>query len=80
VTLRGQVIAPILGGVRSQRLGRKPSHWTAVDRNYETLRVNMETLSKTSASSPTLPPPHEQLFVAEGSSSFYRDAVQRLRR
>jgi hypothetical protein len=44
LALRDQVIGPILAGVRSPRLGRKPAHWTAVDRDYETLRVGMQTL------------------------------------
>ncbi len=44
LTLRDQVIAPILAGVRSPRLGRKPATWTRVDRDYETLRINMQTL------------------------------------
>jgi len=44
LALREQVIAPILAGVRSPRLGRKPAHWTAIDRDYETLRVNMQAL------------------------------------
>jgi hypothetical protein len=44
LTLREQVIAPILAGVRSPRLGRKPATWTRVDRDYETLRINMQTL------------------------------------
>jgi hypothetical protein len=44
LTLREQVIAPILAGVRSPRRGRKPSHWTAIDRDYESLRIGMETL------------------------------------
>jgi hypothetical protein len=26
------------------RMGRKPTHWTRVDRDYETLRINMHTL------------------------------------
>ena len=38
------MIAPILAGVRSPRRGRKPTHWTRVDRDYETLRTNMQTL------------------------------------
>jgi hypothetical protein len=42
--LRDHVIAPILAGVRSPRQGRKPAAWTAVDRDYETLRVDMQTL------------------------------------
>jgi hypothetical protein len=44
LTLRDQVIGPILAGVRSPRLGRKPTHWTAIDRDYETLRIGMQTL------------------------------------
>jgi hypothetical protein len=41
LTLREHVIAPILAGVRSPRMGRKPAIWTAVDRRYENLRVEM---------------------------------------
>jgi hypothetical protein len=44
LTLRDQVIAPILAGVRSPRMGRKPKAWTAVDRDYEQLRIDMQTL------------------------------------
>jgi hypothetical protein len=44
LTLREQVIAPILAGVRSPHLGRKPNTWTPLDRDYETLRINMQTL------------------------------------
>jgi hypothetical protein len=44
LTLRDQVIGPILAGVRSPRPGRKPAHWTAVDRHYENLRIGMEDL------------------------------------
>jgi hypothetical protein len=44
LVLRDEVIAPILAGVRSPRRGRKPATWTAVDRDYETLRVDMQTL------------------------------------
>jgi hypothetical protein len=44
LALRDHVIAPILAGVRSPRMGRKPVHWTRVDRDYETLRVGMQTL------------------------------------
>jgi len=43
--LRDQVIAPILAGIRSpQRTGREPAHWTAVDRDYENLRIGMQSL------------------------------------
>lgn len=44
LALRDQVIAPILAGVRSPRRGRKPNVWTAVDRDYENLRIGMQTL------------------------------------
>jgi hypothetical protein len=44
LTLRDQVIAPILAAVRSPRRGRKPSHWTPVDRDYERIRIDMQTL------------------------------------
>ncbi len=44
LVLRDHVIAPILAGVRSPRPGRKPAHWTAVDRRYETLRIDMQNL------------------------------------
>jgi len=42
--LRDQVVNPILAGVRSPRQGRKPSTWTRVDRDYESLRIGMQTL------------------------------------
>ncbi len=42
--LRQHVIAPILAGVRSPHLGRKPSIWTAADRHYEQLRIHMQPL------------------------------------
>ena len=44
LALRNHVIAPILAGVRSPRMGRKPTIWTAVDRDYENLRIGMQTL------------------------------------
>jgi hypothetical protein len=44
LALRDQVIGPILAGVRSPRMGRKPAAWTRVDRDYETLRIDMQTL------------------------------------
>jgi len=46
LTLRDQVIAPIVAGVRSPRMGRKPMTWTPVDRDYETLRIDLQTLFK----------------------------------
>jgi hypothetical protein len=44
LALRDHVIAPTLAGVRSPRMGRKPKIWTAVDRDYENLRIGMHTL------------------------------------
>jgi len=44
LALRDQVIAPILAGIRSPRMGRKPAHWTPVDRDYERIRIDMQTL------------------------------------
>jgi len=44
LALRDQVIAPILAAVRSPRMGRKPAHWTRIDRDYERIRINMQTL------------------------------------
>ena len=41
LTLRDQVVAPILAGLRSPRRGRKPAAWTVVDRDYEQIRVDM---------------------------------------
>ncbi len=42
LTLRDQVIVPILAGVCSPRLGRKPSIWTPADRHYGQLRIGMQ--------------------------------------
>lgn len=44
LTLQDQIIVPILAGVRSPRMGRKPSIWTPADRHYEQLRVGMQAL------------------------------------
>ena len=44
LTLRDHVIAPVIAGVRSPRRGRPPAHWTAVDRDYDTLRADMQHL------------------------------------
>jgi hypothetical protein len=44
ICLRDHVIAPILAGIRSPRQGRRPNHWTSIDRDYETLRIGMQTL------------------------------------
>lgn len=44
LVLRDQVVRPILAGIRVPTQGRKPANWTAVDRDYENLRVNMKAL------------------------------------
>lgn len=44
LTLREHVIAPLLAGVRTPRRGRPPATWTRIDRDYETLRRDMQTL------------------------------------
>jgi hypothetical protein len=44
LTLREHVIAPIIAGVRSPRHGPRPATWTPIDRDYETLRIDMQTL------------------------------------
>ncbi|HEV2374372.1 MAG TPA: hypothetical protein VGS19_19710, partial [Streptosporangiaceae bacterium] len=44
LALRDHIIAPILADVRSPRRGRKPAVWTRIDRDYETLRIGMQTL------------------------------------
>lgn len=43
-TLRDQVIAPILAGVRSPRPGRPPKTRTQIDRDYDTLRADLRIL------------------------------------
>jgi hypothetical protein len=44
LTLRDKVIAPLIAGVRTPRQGRPPKNWTTIDRHYETLRRNIQTL------------------------------------
>jgi hypothetical protein len=42
LTLRDQVIKPLLAGVGAPKRGRKPSTWTSLDRHYEQLRLHMQ--------------------------------------
>ncbi len=44
LTLRDQIITPILAGVRRPGPGRPPSTRTRIDRDYENLRTGMRTL------------------------------------
>ncbi len=78
LTLRDQVIAPILAGVRSPRMGRKTAHWTRVDRDYEQIRIDMHTLFQRSRHRNTASrltvrrkpeTPHRQHIVESQSSS-----------
>ena len=41
LALRDHVIAPILAGIRSPRPGRRPTHWTRIDADYENLRISI---------------------------------------
>jgi hypothetical protein len=60
LTLRDQVIAPIIAGVRSPRMGRKAMTWTPVDRDYETLRIDLQTLFTHLGITTTQQPRHTQ--------------------
>jgi hypothetical protein len=44
LTVRDKGIAPLISGIRTPRRGRPPKHWTQIDRDYETIRLDMETL------------------------------------
>jgi hypothetical protein len=44
LALRDKVIAPLIAGIRTPRQGRPPKHWTTIDRDYEILRREMQTL------------------------------------
>jgi hypothetical protein len=44
VTLRDKVIAPLAAGIQTPRRGRPPRNWTNIDRDYDTLRPDMQTL------------------------------------
>ncbi|HUL98056.1 MAG TPA: hypothetical protein VLU24_01190 [Mycobacterium sp.] len=44
LTLRDKVIAPLIAGIRTPRRGRPPKYWTKIDRDYETLRLHIQTL------------------------------------
>jgi hypothetical protein len=44
LTLRDKVIGPLIAGIRTPRQGRPPKNWTTIDRDYETLRREMQTL------------------------------------
>ena len=43
-TLREKVITPLLAGIRTPGRGRPPKTWTNIDRDYETIRLKMQTL------------------------------------
>ena len=68
LTLRDEVIAPILAGVRNAIRDRRPATWTRVDRDYETLRTDMQTLFHDLRINPATPP-HRHPFVDHISPS-----------
>lgn len=39
-----KVIAPFITEIRTSRRGRPPKNWTQLDRDYETIRLDMQTL------------------------------------
>ncbi len=39
-----QVVSPNLAGVRTPRQGGKPAAWMRIDRDYESLRTDMQVL------------------------------------
>jgi hypothetical protein len=63
LALRDQVLGPILAGVRSPRLGRKPAYWT------ETTRPSASACMPSSPTSASPAPPHRQPFVDPASAS-----------
>ena len=44
LTVRDKVIGPLVSGIRTPRRGRPPKNWTKIDRDYETLRLDTQTL------------------------------------
>ena len=44
LTIRDKVIAPLISGIRTPRRGRPAKNRTKIDRDYETLRLDMQTL------------------------------------
>ncbi len=44
LTLRDQIIGPIISGIRTPGTRRKPATWTGIDRDYEALRTDMRCL------------------------------------
>jgi len=44
LTLREQVIAALLAGIRTPCRGRPPAPWTRIDHRYETLRRDLQIL------------------------------------
>ncbi len=44
LTVRDKIIAPLITGIRTPRRGRPPKNWTQIDRDYETIRLDMQTL------------------------------------
>jgi hypothetical protein len=47
-------------------MGRKPTHWTPIDRDYETLRIHMQTLFDHLGLTTTGAPPLSLEFKVRG--------------
>ncbi len=60
LVLRDQVTGPLLVGVRVRRRDRIPATWTPADRDYEALRIDMNTLFRDLGIQPRQ---HRQYFV-----------------
>jgi hypothetical protein len=69
LALREQVISPILAGIRSPRMGRKPPTGPASTATTKPSASPCKPSSTTSASPPSEPLRHRQLFVDRGPAS-----------
>src|SRR5664279_6457618 len=70
LTLRDQVIAPIIAGVRSPRMGRKPITWTRSTATTKTSASTYRPCSHTSASRQPKQQRHRQHLVDRYLASF----------
>ena len=68
LTVRDKVIAPLIAGIRTPRRGRPPKNWTKIDRDYQTLRLDMQTLFNDLGIS-TKAAPHKQHLVDRAPAS-----------
>ena len=69
LTVRDKVIVPLISGIRTPRRGRPPKRWTQIDRDYETTRLDMQTLFNDLGISCASRPLHRQHLVDRVSAS-----------